>query len=142
MNGTLTEVTAKLRSLLQSASNIRFYPRRNGALAMGGTKEFVWATGSTGSVVARRKIVAENIASRNFVLFEQPPNQRGGGLRLPRIKRVRFFRDVLDADRTLVGTHAMPGRIVLAHGLIDVAIAVDNVMGGDRIIAAGCLKMG
>ena len=85
--------------------------------------------------------MTKDICARNVVLLEQPANERGGSGSLLRGDRIDFSADVLDSDSAAVRALAMPGRIAVAHGLVDVAISIDDIMGGDRIFTAGGLEM-
>lgn len=108
---------------------------------MSWAKESVGTTGSTRPAVAWREVMTENVCAWNVVLFEQPANQRRGSGSLWRGERISFTADVLDSDSATVRAHAMPGRIAVTHGLVDLPIAINDVVSGDRIYTAGGLEM-
>src|SRR5262245_50246002 len=95
------------------------------------SEELVWATGATRPAVTWREIVPEDVCALDLMLLEQPANQGSGGRGLWRSKRVRLAADVLDADGTVVGTHAMICAITVVDHLVDVAIAIDDVVCGN-----------
>src|SRR6266536_2011502 len=111
-------------------SHVRFHPSSDRGLSMPGAKEFVGAARAAGPTVAGCKIVSENICSWNTVLVDQPPNKRRRSSGLRRSEGVVFAADMFDADGTFVRSHAMVRPITVFYHLIDVAVAIDDIVRG------------
>jgi hypothetical protein len=94
-------------------------------------EEFVGAAGSAGPRVAGRKIVPENICGWNSVLLDQPANKRRRSGSLRPGKLIMFAPDMFNADRAFVRAHAMVRPIAVPYHLINIPIAIDDVVGGN-----------
>lgn len=104
-------------------------------------EKLVRATGPTSPAVTRREVMTEDVCAWNMVLLNQPANKCCRCSSLGRGEGLGFSADMFDSDRAAVRAHAMPGRIAVAHGLVDLPIAINDVVGGDRISTAGGLEM-
>ena len=74
------------------------------------------------------------------MFLEQPADQRGGSGGLRRSKRVGFAANVFDADGTSVSAHTMIRAISVVYHLVDVAVAIDDVVRGN-FSRIGSLKL-
>ena len=103
-------------------------------------EELVRTTGPSRSAVARREIMAKDVRARDLMFLEQPADQRCGSGGLRRGEHIGFAADVFNADGTSVGAHTMIRAISVVYHLVDVAVAINDVVRGNFPRIA-CLKL-
>ena len=103
-------------------------------------EELVRTTGPSRTAVAGREIVTEDVGARDLMFLEQPADQRCGSGGLRRSERIGFAADVFDADGSSVGAHTMIRAISVIDHLVDVAVAINDVVRGNFPRIA-CLKL-
>ena len=94
-------------------------------------EELVRTTGPSRTAVAGREIVTEDVRARDLMFLEQPADQRCGSGGLRRSERIGFASDVFDADGSSVGAHTMIRAISVIDHLVDVAVAINDVVRGN-----------
>jgi len=91
-------------------------------------EELVRTTGSSGPAVAGREIVAEDICARDLMFQEQPADQRCGSSGLRAASASVSLPDVFDPDGSSVGAHTMIRAISVIDHLVDVTVAINDVV--------------
>src|SRR5262249_36842146 len=104
------------------------YPGCDGALAMDRAEELVRAACAAVTAIAWSKVMTKDVCSGNMVLFGQPADECYGSSSLRGCERVRFAANMFDTDGVLVRAHTMISAIAVAHHLINITVAVNDVM--------------
>ena len=114
-----------------ASSHVSRDPGGNRGLRVHRTEELVRATSSSRAAVAGREIVTEDVRTRDLMFLEQPADQRCGSGGLRRSERIGFAPDVFDADGSSVGAHTMIRAISVIDHLVDVTVAINDVVRGN-----------
>jgi hypothetical protein len=112
---------------ITGSSNILSHPGRDSSLAVNCSKHMVWTTCST-TAVTRGKVMPKNIAFFDIIFGHQPFNQRNRRSLLCASQRVCGSPNVFDSDRPPVGPFAVIGAQRILDHLINVTVAIDNIM--------------